>query len=57
MSQFEEFASLEIRAHDADVEKFVRGHIKMDESIKKYVLKENELDELVEAVVGKAQGM
>jgi len=57
MSQFEAFATLEIRAHDADVEKFVRGHIKMDESIKKYVLKENELDELVETVVGKAQGM
>jgi hypothetical protein len=29
----------------------------MDESIKKYVLKENELDEVVDAVVGKAQGM
>jgi len=57
MSKFQEFATLEIRALDSDVEKFIRGHIELDESIKQYVLKGNDRDDLVETVVGKAQGM
>lgn len=58
MSIFEIYETLEIQAIESDVERFVRGRIKIDECLHKYASHGTELGTLiVKTVVDKAQGM
>jgi hypothetical protein len=60
MSRFDGYKTLEIRARDSDIKKFVEGQIDTDESVRKYT-SESDGDELrkqiVDTVVIKAKGM
>jgi len=58
MSLFPTHATLEVRARDLDIEKFVHGRIQADENLRTYASGGNELENLIiETVVGKAKGM
>jgi hypothetical protein len=58
LSLFPAYATLEVRARDLDIEKFVRGRIQADESLRTYASGGNELEKpIIGTVVDKAKGM
>jgi hypothetical protein len=58
MCVFDGYETLQVRAKDSDVEKFVQGRIEMDKTLRRHASEGSELGKVItETVVGKANGM